>query len=60
MFYENTFMHSGDRICPQSAYLIIGTIAVTFDLLTSKFDQFNIVPNCTEVGKFGKILPTIL
>jgi len=46
---------------PQSAYLTICGLAVTltFDLLTSKFNQFVFVPNCTKDVNMVKCPPVI-
>ena len=49
-------MSSGDRWenASQSDYLTICGLAatLTFDILTSKFNQFVFVPNCTKVVNF--------
>ena len=58
--YWNASMHSGDRweSVYQCAYLTICGLAVTltltFDLLTSKSEQFIVVPTCAEIVNLVK------
>jgi len=57
-YHWNMSMYSGDtwENASQIAHLTISGLAVTltFDLLTSKSNQFIFVPNCTEVVNLVK------
>ena len=56
-FYQNMSTHFRDmrKNAPQSAFLTLCSLAVTFDLLTSKSNQLSCHPQLHQSCKFGEI-----
>ena len=54
-------MFHGDKITPKSDFLATCGVVVTltFDLLTSRLNQFIVVPKCTEVVNLVTFLPAV-